>query len=141
MLGSRDPSDVNPTSRTEAQPRDILNGLEVERFDCREARFPPVNRGGRTHVIGRRTTHSLPGNRLGAVVTDASEVTDEMFLVAAEALAALVPEASSRKVRSIRNRRILGRLSGDRGRGRRAARDGGSADDSAYTSSNRRSTR
>jgi malate dehydrogenase (oxaloacetate-decarboxylating) len=53
-----------------------------------------VTRGERTHVIGQaNNAYSFPGIGLGAVVAEAREITDGMFLSASEALAGTVSRA------------------------------------------------
>jgi malate dehydrogenase (oxaloacetate-decarboxylating) len=84
----------NPTSKTEAQPKDILEWTDGRAIVATGSPFPPVTRGDRTHVIGQaNNAYCFPGIGLGALVAEAREITDEMFLSAAEALAGTVSQA------------------------------------------------
>jgi malic enzyme len=83
----------NPTSKTEALPEDIMEWTRGRAIVATGSPFPPVVRGERTHVVGQaNNAFVFPGIGLGAVVAEAREVTDEMFLVAAEAMASVVSQ-------------------------------------------------
>jgi len=83
----------NPTSKTEARPEDIMEWTRGRAIVATGSPFAPVVRGERTHVIGQaNNAFVFPGIGLGAVVAEAREITDEMFLTAADAMAATVGE-------------------------------------------------
>ena len=84
----------NPTSKTEAEPADLMEWTRGRAIIATGSPFPAVQRGDRTHVIGQaNNAFCFPGIGLGAVVSEAREVTDEMFLAAGDALAATVTRA------------------------------------------------
>lgn len=83
----------NPTSKTEARPVDIFDWTRGRGIVATGSPFAPVRRGDREHVVGQaNNAFVFPGIGLGAVVSEAHEVTDGMFLAAADALAATVSD-------------------------------------------------
>lgn len=77
----------NPTSKSEATPRDLLNWTKGKAIIATGSPFDPVIYEGKQFNISQcNNVYIFPGVGLGAIASHARKVTDEMFLTAAQSL-------------------------------------------------------
>ncbi len=82
----------NPTANAEATPADVLRWTEGRALVATGSPFEPVRTGCVTRQVGQANNMLIfPGVGLAAIVSWATEITDDMFAVAATTLASLVP--------------------------------------------------
>jgi malate dehydrogenase (oxaloacetate-decarboxylating)(NADP+) len=83
----------NPTSRSECTAEEAYRWSEGRAIFASGSPFPPVEIGGRRFVPGQgNNVYIFPAMGMAVFATEASRVTEEMFIVAAEGVAAQVTE-------------------------------------------------
>lgn len=82
----------NPTSKSEAQPEDLMKWTKGQALIATGSPYKPVNYEGKEYVIGQcNNVFIFPGVGLGVIASGATRVTDQMFLEAAEVLSKYAP--------------------------------------------------
>ena len=82
----------NPTSRAEATPDDLMRWTDGRAVFGTGSPFPAVHRNGRLQAVDQtNNSYIFPGVGLGAIAVQARRITDEMFMIAAQALADASP--------------------------------------------------
>lgn len=82
----------NPTSKVEALPSDVIDWTEGNAIVATGSPFDPVNYAEKEYPIAQcNNSYIFPGVGLGVIASGANRVTEEMFMVSSEALAACSP--------------------------------------------------
>jgi malate dehydrogenase (oxaloacetate-decarboxylating)(NADP+) len=90
----------NPTSKAECTAEEAYKWSKGRAIFASGSPFDPVTIGNKTFVPGQgNNVYIFPGVGLGAIISGARKVTDEMFLAAAHSLANQVQESDLAKGR------------------------------------------
>ena len=85
----------NPTSRAEAQPRDLIEWTQGAALIATGSPFAPVHYDGAVYEIAQcNNAYIFPGLGLGILAGKAKRVTENMLMAASQALAAHSPQAT-----------------------------------------------
>ncbi|KGT93049.1 malate dehydrogenase [Erwinia typographi] len=88
----------NPTSRAEAQPRDLIEWTQGAALIATGSPFDPVFWQGKNYEIAQcNNAYIFPGLGLGVLAGKASRVTEVMLIAASQTLAAYSPLAKTGK--------------------------------------------
>ena len=89
----------NPTSRSEATPQELLSWTDGRALIGTGSPFAPAEWEGRTRKIDQtNNSYIFPGIGLGVIAVGARRVTDNMFMAAAGALAAMSPAKTGKSL-------------------------------------------
>lgn len=88
----------NPTTKSECTPEEVMRASRGRGLIATGSPFPPVKVDGREVGVAQcNNLFIFPGMGLGALVTKANKVTEQMFIAASKALSGLVtPDQAER---------------------------------------------
>ena len=85
----------NPTSRSECTPEEAYRWSDGRAIVASGSPFPPIEVGAKVFVPGQgNNVYIFPAIAMAVYATEAARITEEMFIVAAQAVAAQVTEDS-----------------------------------------------